>query len=250
MNNVNKETVKKRFQKSLPTYEKTATVQKHMSDVLLYELFSSKNKNFDKVLEIGCGSGNLTKKIVKSINYQEFFINDIVEESLNNLEKLAKDIEKLPGDCENIEMPKNIDLVISNATFQWIEDFEKLSEKIGSAMNNQGIFAFSSFECGNLYQIKELTGKSLKYYRKTELEKILSQKFNLLTSFDETINLEFDSVYEILKHLKQSGVNSLESSMWTKSKLQKFEDDYSKIFKENDKLILTYKPIYFVAVKV
>lgn len=249
MNSVDKKTVKTRFKKSLPTYDNTATVQKHMCNVLMYELFNCKTNDFDTILEIGCGTGTLTKKVVKEIKYKKLFINDIVEDSLDELEKLSVKVKKLPGDCETIDFPQTLNLVISNATFQWIEDLELLSEKICSSLNIDGIIAFSTFQCGNLYQIKELTGKSLNYYKKSELETILNKKFNIITSYEETINLEFDSVIDILRHLKQSGVNSLENSIWTKSKLQKFEDDYARLFKQNDKLVLTYKPLYFIAEK-
>lgn len=250
MNSVDKKIVKNRFKKSLPTYDNTATVQKHMCNVLMYELLNCKTGNFDKIFEIGCGTGTLTKNIIKGIKYSELFVNDIVEDSLDSLEKLSPDIKKLPGDCEIIDFPQDLNLVISNATFQWINDLESLSEKTYSSLNPNDIFAFSTFQCGNLYQIKELTGKSLNYYKKSGIEDILSKNFNVLVSYDETINLEFDSVIDILRHLKESGVNSLEPSIWTKSKLKKFEEDYARLFKQNDKLVLTYKPLYFVAERI
>lgn len=251
LNSVDKELVKNRFGKSLLTYDKNAIVQKHMASELLAAVIRFKGNNFDKILEIGCGTGFLSKEILGQLNFNTLFANDIVEESINQVKMLSKKIEKLSGDCESISFPNGLNLVISNATFQWIEDFVSLTEKINFNLNEDGIFAFSTFEKQNLYQIKTITGNSLNYYAKSEIENILSKNFKIIFSHTETINVEFESVHEILKHLKLSGVNSLGTTKWTKSNLKDFEYKYNKFFRNNmGKLILTYKPMYFICAKI
>lgn len=251
LNSVDKELVKNRFGKSLLTYDKNAIVQKHMASELLAAVIRFKGNNFDKILEIGCGTGFLSKEILEQIYFNKLFANDIVDESVNKIRLLSEKVTELCGDCEHISFPTGLDLVISNATFQWIENFVSLTEKINSCLNKEGIFAFSTFEKQNLYQIKTITGKSLNYYAKSEIENILSGNLKILFSHTETINVEFESVHEILKHLKLSGVNSLGPTKWTKSNLKDFEYKYNKFFRNNmGKLILTYKPMYFICAKI
>lgn len=248
---VNKELIKKRFGKNLTTYKQNAIVQKHMSNIILSYLIEHKGISFNKCLEIGCGSGFLTEKILEKINLNELFVNDIVENSLSQTKISSSKIKKLYGDCETIIFPSNLDLIISNATFQWMKNFPALCDKIYSSLNSHSTFAFSTFEKGNLYQIKTITGKSLNYYEKSEIECILSKNFKILYSASESLSLEFDSAQDVVRHLKLCGVNSLEATKWTKNDLKIFGDKYNNLFKNNEgKLILTYKPLYFICVKI
>lgn len=251
LNSVDKELIKKRFRKNLSTYDQNATLQKQMTDILLSHLIEHKSNNFNKCMEIGCGSGFLTEKILEKLVFEELFANDIVENSLNQTRIFSNKLKNLYGDCENIIFPSDLDLVISNATFQWIQDFPSLCNKIYSSLNSNGAFVFSTFGKENLYQIKTITGKSLNYYEKSEVENILSKNFKILYSHSETLNLEFDSAQDILNHLKLCGVNSLEIVKWTKNDLKNFGDKYNKLFKNNEsKLILTYNPMYFICAKI
>lgn len=251
LNSIDKELVKKRFSKNLSTYSQNATVQRQMADILLSYLIEHKGINFNKCLEMGCGSGFLTEKIFKKISLDELFANDIVENSLNQAKISSDKIKNLYGDCESIIFPSNLDLVISNATFQWIKDFPSLCDKIHSNLKLNGIFAFTTFGKENFHQIKTITDKSLNYYEKSEIENILSKNFKILHSQSETINLEFDSAQEILNHLKLCGVNSLEATKWTRNNLKIFGDKYNKFFRNDaGKLILTYNPMYFICAKI
>lgn len=248
---VNKELVKNKFKRSLSTYAQNAVVQKQMADFLLSNLIGFKGNNFDKCLEIGCGRGFLTQKILEKITLKELFVNDIVENSLDETKVFSDKIKNLYGDCENILFPPDLDLVISNATFQWIKDFPNLCNKIHLNLKSNGIFAFSTFGKQNLHQIRTITGKSLNYYEKSEIENIFNKNFEIIFSHSETLNLEFDSANEILNHLKLCGVNSLETIRWTKNDLKDFGNKYNELFKtEKGKLILTYEPLYFICAKI
>lgn len=279
MNSLDKNLIKERFEKNLATYADNAVVQKHMASELVaslvYNVAQSKpfspddgglvnppyfddsshaliapQPNFNKILEIGCGTGTLTKKILNEFNFKELFVNDIVENSL------YKDIQsdkiiKLYGDCEKIQFPQCLDLVISNATFQWLQNLPEILNKIHTSLNKGAILAFSTFENWNLYQVSTLTQKTLNYYTKSDLEEILKQNFTIIHSFSQTMEIEFDSAQEVLKHLKLTGVNGLISTKWTKSDLQKFSEKYNHLFKNNKgKLVLTYKPVWFICAKI
>ncbi len=246
---INKELIKKRFKNSLSSYDKNASAQRQMTEKLLKLLIEYKGNNFSKVLEIGCGTGLLTKKIIEELNFDKLLINDIVEEFLDSLEKYSDKILKIYGDCENIKVPSDVNLIISNATLQWIENFEVFSSRISQNMKKGAVFAFSSFEDGNLHQVKTITNKSLNYYRKEQLEEMLIKNFKIIHSVSDVINLNFDSPNDILRHLKLSGVNCFSNEIWTKRNLNNFSEQYIEKFKVDEKLILTYKPVYFILEK-
>lgn len=238
---VDKELIKNRFSKSLETYEQNAVVQSQTANLLLAKLIESQGKNFDKIFEIGCGKGLLTKKIQKELIYKELFLNDMV--------KGFSDSNFLLGDCEKIEFPKNSDLVISNAVFQWIEDIPELLNKINSALNPDGVLAFTTFGEQNFHQIKKITNNSLNYFNQETVEKMLSQNFEIIYSASEVINLDFENAYEILNHLKLCGTNALEKTRWTKKELINFIKKYDEFITDECKSVLTYHPMYFIATK-
>lgn len=251
MNNiVDKNLIKKRFEKSFSTYSKNAIVQEKMSNDLLSKLIQYQGNKFDKILEIGCGTGFLTGEIINNINFDEIYINDIIENALGNIKIFGDNLNFLYGDCEKIPFPPDLDLIISNATFQWIEDLQSLLEKTHLSLKEKGIIAFTTFGEQNFHQIKTITGKSLNYYTKEAIENMINEKFKIIYLHSENINVEFKNAQEILKHLKKSGVNALEKIIWTKKDLKKFDDKYNKLFRNsNGKLELTYQPLYFIAEK-
>ena len=72
---INKELIKKRFSKCITTYDENAKIQKRMAE----KLFSLLERNdFDKILEIGCGTGLLTKIAVEKLNFRTYTANDMV----------------------------------------------------------------------------------------------------------------------------------------------------------------------------
>lgn len=238
---VDKELIKKRFSKSLETYEQNAVIQNQMANLLLQKLIEIKGKNYEKIFEIGCGKGLLTKKIQKELSCKELFLNDMIKSiSYSNF---------ILGDCENINLPQNLDLVISNATLQWVENLPALLDKINLSLNSGAVFAFTTFGEQNFHQIKTITNNSLNYFNQETIEKMLSKNFKIIHSHSEIIDLGFDSAYEILNHLKLCGTNALEKTRWTKKELINFIKKYDEFITEDCKFILTYHPMYFIAIK-
>ena len=85
---IDKELVKKRFSKSLDTYEDNAFVQKEMGAKLLSLL---ERKDFNSIFEIGCATGLLTKQIKESLNYNSLTANDIVADAKSYVEDIVTD---------------------------------------------------------------------------------------------------------------------------------------------------------------
>lgn len=249
-NVINKKLIKKRFEKSFSTYADNAFIQEKISKELLLKLIEFQGDKFDRIFEIGCGTGLLTKKLLSSLIFNELFINDIVKQSVDEVAKFSDKTRKVYGDCEEVPFPSNLNAIISNATFQWLADLDLIFDKAYSSLNFKSTFAFTTFGEDNFNQIKAITAKSLNYYNKKSIENLLKDKFNIVYSNSEIINLEFDNTLEILKHLKLSGVNAITSKKWTKKDLQDFSEKYERLFKNpNGKLILTYQPLYFIAEK-
>ena len=67
---------------------------------------------------------------------------------------------------------------------------------------------------------------------------------------EETIRLAFASPVEVLHHLKATGVTATGNRLWTKGRLEQFRKQYIEQFSTPDGCVtLTYRPVYFVAIK-
>ena len=110
-----KELIKQRFSKNLNTYQENALIQKNMAEKLIQLL---PERKFDNILELGCGTGFLTKLASEKINYKSYTAIDIVQECKPFIKKLDKNIEFLNADIETLNLTQKYDLIISNAVFQ------------------------------------------------------------------------------------------------------------------------------------
>lgn len=238
--------IKKQFEKSMQDYDQNATVQILMALKMVFELTKISN-TFENVLELGSGTGILTKRLASELDFKNYFANDLVEKSKNYVQNFIPQATFYCGNALKIKPSKKVDLIISNAMFQWFSSFEKAIQTIKSNLKSNGLLAFSTFSPDNFREITDLTGLSLQYKTKEELEQILKNEgFEILYSEQFFEELKFKTPLELLAHMKKTGVNSLSEKTWTITKVKDFCDKYSKKY---PKTKLTYSPIIVIAQK-
>lgn len=238
--------IKKQFEKSMQDYDQNATVQILMALKMVFELTKISN-TFENVLELGSGTGILTKRLASELDFKNYLANDLVEKSKNYVQNFIPQATFYCGNALKIKPSKKVDLIISNAMFQWFPSFEKAIQTIKSNLKSNGLLAFSTFSPDNFKEITDLTGLSLKYKTKEELEQILKNEgFEILYSEQFFEELKFKTPLELLAHMKKTGVNSLSEKTWTITKVKDFCDKYSKKY---PKTKLTYSPIIVIAQK-
>ncbi len=247
--NILKQCVRTRFAKSLYSYNNHAEVQTWMAERLIEELRSLRVSRFKSVLEIGCGSGLLTERLLKTFQIDTFWANDLVEDCQEIVSDIVRQYPQgtftfIGGDIEHItELPDALDLLISNATFQWLEDLEHFLPKLQASMKPGGILAFSTFGPRNLLEIRRLSGNSLTYLKRTEIQDLLARHFQVIACSEELIPLMFSSPRQVLNHLRLTGVNGVSKQKWTKSDLKAFEQRYREEFGHDGQVSLTYHPV-------
>ena len=238
--------IKKQFEKSMQDYDQNATVQILMALKMVFELTKISN-TFENILELGSGTGILTKRLASELDFKNYFANDLVEKSKNYVQNFIPQATFYCGNALKIKPSKKVDLIISNAMFQWFPSFEKAIQTIKSNLKSNGLLAFSTFSPDNFREITDLTGLSLQYKTKEELEQILKNEgFEILYSEQFFEELKFKTPLELLAHMKKTGVNSLSEKTWTITKVKDFCDKYSKKY---PKTKLTYSPIIIIAQK-
>jgi len=246
---LNKNLVAQRFAKAGQSYSEHAIVQKQICQNLMGLLQQFCPVNMPRVFEIGCGSGNLTHLITAYFQLEHLVLNDLyadVQQHFTYQEKL----EWLIGDVETLELPEQLDMIVSGSALQWMQDLPRLLEHCQAALNEHGWLCFSTFGPKNLIEIKELTGQGLSYWSIENWNSALTQAgFEILHLSEAETQLYFDSPKAVLQHLKSTGVTATARHRWTKQTLQQFYHDYER-FKHAEGYSLTYHPIYCITRRV
>ncbi|MEN4984362.1 malonyl-ACP O-methyltransferase BioC [Acinetobacter modestus] len=247
---INKALVAQRFAKAGQSYVEYAVVQKQISAQLFEYLKVYCPQNLDSVLEIGCGSGNLTHLFEPYFQVEQLFLNDLyadVDQHFLNF----KHVNWLIGDIEQLHLPQSLDAVISSSALQWMTDLPTLLHRIHDALKPNAYFGFSTFGSDNLTEIKQLTGQGLNYIDLQSLKRQLEQQnFEVLFIEQEVKQIYFDHPKSVLQHLKATGVTATaKSHRWTKQSLQQFYIDYQQ-FHDEQGFRLTYHPIYVIARRI
>nr|WP_217488403.1 malonyl-ACP O-methyltransferase BioC [Acinetobacter lactucae] len=246
---MNKNLVAQRFAKAGQSYSEHAVVQKQICQNLTRLLQQFCPSMMSRVFEIGCGSGNLTRLITASFQIEELILNDLytdVQQHFNHQENL----KWLIGDVEILELPQQLDMIVSGSALQWMQDLSRLLKRCNEALVDQGWLCFSTFGFKNLLEIKELTGQGLSYWSFESWNSALTQAgFEILHLSESEAQLYFDSPKDVLQHLKATGVTATAQHRWTKQTLQQFYQDYDR-FKCAEGYSLTYHPIYCIARRV
>ena len=226
------------FEKAKDTYRKNAHIQKKMAQRLISALVKICGKDYDKIFEIGSGTGFLPDEIIKNLKFNKITLNDITDNFTN-----FEPNNYIKGDILNINLPNSFDLIISNAVFQWINNYEFLFKKLKSSLKKGGILCFSTFGVKNFSQIKNIAGIGLCY---PDLKEVINKNgFEILFFEEELQTVYFNSIKELLSHIKLTGVKT-ENRVWTKSDFKNFENNYLKNYKDDMGFELTYHPYFYI----
>lgn len=254
---MNKEVIKKRFSRSISTYDKQAQVQLQIAERLCEKASEILTDKCDKVLEIGCGTGFLTRRILDKIKIKNYYLNDLVDnleirlDPITNQNFTETKFSYLEGDAEMIDFPLNMSAILSASTVQWFDDFDGFLTKVDNSLSAEGYFLFNSFGPDNLYEIKQLIGIGLCCPSMSELVQSIDSKLELLEYWEETHYQYFNSPIDVLRHLQETGVNASTTPFkWNKTSLQNFEERYINNYSHGGKVKLSWQVYYFVAKKM
>jgi len=251
---IEKEKVARSFLKGLDTYDDAAVVQKLVNERLIAILKSFRGAEHSRILEIGCCTGLLTELLLEYVEPERLYLNDLVPEFYSLVTgKLGSSYDKqlipLFGDIEALEIPENVDLVISSSAFQWLSDLPAFFNNISGSLEKGGVILFSMFGAGTFHEVKELIGTGLDYRPFQAVRDMLDQKFRIIHCCVERDRLFFTQPTDVLKHIQATGVGGVGGYDWTPRRLESFIAQYNNQFRSDDGVSLSYVSYYFAAQK-
>jgi len=248
-----KELVRDRFGRSLAEYDGEAAIQRGMARRLVAEIHRHGGALHDSVLEVGCGTGLLSREMAQRLQIRQFVANDLVEKCIPRVEGVVRRISGIEfrfhsGDIERIDLPRaTFSLVASNAVFHWLDDPAGLFERLADAQREGGLLAFTTFGPDNLREVAAVGRRGLSYRSIDEMAGLVKRRYRILYRGESRETLRFSSPRRVLEHLRRTGANSLERAGWTRGRLRAFEGEYRERFGRGDDVLLTYHPMLFVA---
>jgi malonyl-CoA O-methyltransferase len=194
-------TVEQEFSKHANEYNHYNIIQQIVSKALVREL------DFEpqRILELGCGSGQVFKNINFDFKYYKAidFSNDMcnIHPKNNNLEVVCLDFDSTEF-YENIKND-NYDIVLSSSALQWSKDLEKIIKTLFQISQKVNMVLFTS----NTFQtIFKLTNTQSPILDIDSIKKAFNKYYNCEY---EILNykLEFDDKKKLFDYIKKSGVS-------------------------------------------
>lgn len=248
---INKQLITRRFSRAVESYNREAVAQRQIAHRMSDMLNRYLPRPCSRILEIGSGTGFLTRRLMDTLHPETLVLNDICQEMSTCFNDLLGSGRAtfLAGDAETLSFPKGQDLIVSCSALQWFVFPEQFFERCNALLKHKGYFAFTTFGRDNLKEITSVTGSGLHYRSLEELKEALHIHYDIVSAREERISLSFDTPLNVLYHLKHTGVTAIRQQQWTKGDLQEFCDNYARLFSNGNSVTLTYHPIYIIAKK-
>ncbi len=242
--------VQRSFSRSFHTYHDAANQQAWVAERLVDELHRLGAPNqYRAGFELGCGTGHLSRLLRAQFSVDHLSLNDIAPQARQTAHTV--DARFVEGDARQVSWPAHIDLLVSASMIQWMENPADLLRKAAKALAPGGWLAISGFgpkqyqelrQIGSAAQAPGLCGAD---EMRAAIEDVL-----IVKSAGESLRPSyFATPRDVLRHLRNTGVNGRAQRAWTKSTLAWFEQDYWTEFGDGQGVPLTYHPVWIIAQK-
>ena len=245
-----KEKIRRHFAGAAKTYDQHAVVQQKTARRLLTMIGEAVETGPESILEVGCCTGYMTRKLVAMFpEVKRFDVNDLVDEFSATVLSFGSsaNMSFLPGDIEKIELPAKYDLICSSSTFHWLHDLQALFLKLRAHLRPGGTMAFSMYGPENLREIRKITGRGLDYITLAGVRKMLEKSFDEISAEESLEAIVFPNPVTVQDHLRKTGVNALAQPGWNRERQKRFSRAYQHCFSTGNGVTLTYHSMYFIA---
>ena len=233
--------VSSRFAKAADTYDSHALPQQMIALHLASLLHQHLPASLRRVLEIGPGTGFLTREWSRFIHPEHADFVDLTDigpfRTAPSESYAVTDAEEwIATKAADTTSPK-YDVILSSSVIQWFADIPVFIHNAARLLQPDGIMAISTFLPGNLSELDVLRPAPLLYPDVESLTMALHKAgLKSLVIEQNEIRMEFASRRHLLMHLKHTGVAGSQTNGTRLSP----SADFSK---------LTYLPVYIIASK-
>ena len=250
------------FSKAATTYDAAATLQVQVADALAQRFMPVSH---GRVLDFGCGTGYLCQKLQQNTHVKHITGVDIAPAMLEiaqqkwqhthtpNTQWLLTD-----GQTMNLQ-PDAFDMVVSSLAIQWCRDLRGLFANIAQGLKPNGHLFMATLGPHSMHELRTAWQQVddfqhvNEFVANAELIQELSPHFEQIVIHQETIQLTFATVTQLVKNLKQLGVSNhtqgARRGLTTVRQFRAMQMAYEAWRDEQGLLPLTYEVFYIEAKK-
>lgn len=205
--------VGKRFGQHAAFYDHNALFQQQVADKLARRLQHVALPFAPKILEIGAGSGILTRKLQYNWRYGEFVVTDISYGMLQHARLMQPPARRydyfVTMAAENLAVKRGFDLIVSSMCLHWTKNPIEVIRSLTELLNPGGVLAFSMLAQDSFRLWRKAcktAGLPCGLWDYPTLEEVKS--IPQMMAIQESLNFFFDRAEDFLKHLKSIGAAS------------------------------------------
>ena len=237
--------IKDNFSRSAMHYEKYADIQAKLAQELLEEVIGAGYKA-NEVLDIGCGTGWLLGELKRFLPQSRLWGLDISLEMARKT--MAKIEDVLAADAAFLPFKDNaLDLVLSNAVYQWVPDLEAAFKEAHRILKPGGCFMFNCFGAKTLRELRQCFGIEETFLPQADFirEALERSGFSCPEFKVRDCSRHFDNLADILSWLKYIGVNRINQhqGLLTPAQLAKADHFYRSNFRSNGQVYASFEVI-------
>lgn len=205
----------KKFSKASRNYDELSLIQREAADKLLVKIGPLNSVN--SILDIGIGTGYLTKKIKLNYPDSDIYGIDLASGMLGKTRQKIPSALLIQADANDLPFKDEVfDLVVSNLTYQWASDLANALRQAKRVLRNKGKFYFSVFSQNTLKELREIIFELLDNNVKADQLRSIAHLPNK-SFLENTLNeIGFREIKIDLKTKKQYYPNLLDLLNWLK----------------------------------
>jgi len=239
---LDKRITRQHFDRAANSYDASAILQLEIAKRLALRLDYIKLQP-QCTLDIGCGTGYVTKDLLKRYPKAKVIALDIAINMINETKKTGGWFRKprlVCADAEQLPLQANsVDLVVSNLMLQWSNNLEKTFIGFESVLAPNGLLLFTTFGPDTLKEMRESWASvddqphTSNFVDMHEIgDALLKAGFINPVTDMESITMTYSTVRQLMKDIKNIGATNTENSrskgLMGKDKLKSFERAYEQ----------------------
>nr|MBF0221459.1 methyltransferase domain-containing protein [Desulfobulbaceae bacterium] len=217
-----KKRIEANFSRASTTYDSFARMQNQAADLLLTHVgLACASLQKGTILEIGCGTGQMSAEISRLLGSRKLIFSDIsvrmVEQCQQKIEKLRtppNDFQCTILDAEQLSDKNAYAAVISGLTVQWFSDFQQTLHRVYDSLIPGGEFIFSCLVQGSFAQWYSASNRlnvpctANLLPNSAKINQEVATVFDSLESVSKSIEIEYPSTDYFFRSLKLTGTNA------------------------------------------
>lgn len=197
--------VMKEFSRFAHEYNQYNMIQAEVANTLVEKLPVAQ---YNTIIDLGCGSGEVYKNIIRSGHRFNTFIALDASKEMLSLHPSEHDIVKSHADFNMPDMYRHFDVVsnavlLSSSALQWSKDLDFTIGKLSKICEKAHFAIFTSGTFKTLHKVAQIDSP---IHTEQTLKQILSKYYE--ASFTTKVyKLNFDNVRDMFHYIKKSGVS-------------------------------------------